>query len=192
MSVRKVHGFRKEPTGVSKPMKSIRYRFLIAAAVVLLGTAFSNAQTADATQAPPPQRVHAHGWGGRGGDHMGFFADYLNLTDAQQAQMKTIMQKEHASMKPLMAQMRENKQQLHQFEEGAYDEAKVRTLAAQQAQTQVELTVAQTRIHSEMFQVLTPDQQTKMKEFEARREARMQKHMQNHAAPPAAAPEENQ
>jgi len=48
---------------------------------------------------------------------------------------------------------------------------------------EVELTVQRTRIHNELFQVLTTDQQAKMKEFEARREARMQKHMQE--APPA-------
>jgi periplasmic protein CpxP/Spy len=171
-------------------MKSIQYRFLIAAAAVLLGTAFANSQTADTTTAPPPQRVHARG-GWRGGDGRGFFADYLNLTDAQQAQMKTIMQKEHASMKPLMQQMRETKQQLHQFEEGSFDEAKVRALAAQQSQAQIELTVAQTRIHSEMFQVLTADQQAKMKEFEAHRAARMQKRMQSAPqAAPQAAPED--
>jgi Spy/CpxP family protein refolding chaperone len=174
-------------------MKSIQYRFLIAAAAVLLGTAFANSQTADTTTATPPpqhhfQRAHARGgWGPNGG----FFADYLDLTDAQRTQMKTIMQKEHSTMKPLMQQMHQTRQQLRQYEEGTFDEAKVRALAAQQAQTQVELTVAQTRIHSEMFQVLTADQQAKMKEFEAKREARMQKHMQEHSAPPAT-PEEQQ
>jgi Spy/CpxP family protein refolding chaperone len=33
--------------------------------------------------------------------------------------------------------------------------------------------------------MLTPEQQTKLKEFEANREARMQKHMQMHEAAPA-------
>jgi protein CpxP len=118
---------------------------------------------------------------------MGFFADYLNLSDAQQSQMKEVMAKEHATLKPLMQQLHQSRQQLRQYEEGAYDEAKVRAAAAQQAQTLTELTVQQTRIHSELFQMLTPDQQAKMKEFEAGHEARMQKHM--HEAP-AAAPEQ--
>ena len=163
-------------------MKSIRFRVLIAALAVLLGTAIAKSQTT--ADAPPPPPMHGHGHEfGRGGHMMEFFADYLNLSDAQQTQMKAILQKEHASLKPLMQQMRQSDQQLHQYEEGAFDEAKVRTIAAQQAQTHVELTVAQTRIHNELFQVLTPDQQAKMKEFEANREARMQKHMQQ--APPA-------
>jgi len=52
----------------------------------------------------------------------------------------------------------------------------------------VELTVQQTRIHSELFQVLTPDQQATMKTVQARRAARMSRHV--HAAPAAPAPAE--
>ena len=163
-------------------MKSIRFRLLIAAIAVLLGTALGKSQTT--ADAPAPMPVHAHGpWDMGRGHMMGFFAKSLNLTDDQKAQMKTILQKEHASTKPLMQQMRQTDQALHQYEEGTFDEAKVRALAAQQAQVHVELTVAQTRIHNEMFQVLTPEQQTKMKELEAQHAARMQEHM--HQAPPA-------
>jgi len=168
-------------------MKAIRFRLLIATMAVVLGAALAKSQTA--ADAPPPPPMHGHGPGFGQGEHMmEFFADYLNLSDAQQAQMKAILQKEHASLKPLMQQERQNRQQLRQYEEGAFDEAKVRTIAAQQAQTHVELTVAETRIHNELFQVLTPDQQAKMKDLEARREARMQKRMQQ--APPAAPDEE--
>jgi len=167
-------------------MKSIGYRFMVAALAVALGTAIAHSQTA--ADAPPPMHSHGHDYGhdfgmGFGGRMMGFFADYLNLSDAQQAQMKDILHKEHPAMKPLMQQLHQTRQQLRQYEEGAYDEAKVRALAAQQAQTLVELTVHATRVHNELFQVLTADQQAKMKEFEARHEARMQKHM--HSAPPA-------
>lgn len=163
-------------------MKSIRVRLLIAAVAVLLGTVLGHAQTTDEA-APPPPPMHGHGeWGMDGGHRMEFFADYLNLTDAQQTQMKTILQKEHASLKPLMQQMRQTHQALRTYEQGTFDEAKVRAIAAQQAQSQVELTVAETRVHNELFQVLTPEQQTKMKEMETRHEARMAKHM--HQAPP--------
>jgi Spy/CpxP family protein refolding chaperone len=162
-------------------MKSIRTRLLIAAVAVLLGTAIARSQTSDA---PPPPPMHGPGHGYAMGDHMmGFFADYLNLSDAQQAQMKAIMQKEHGTMKPLMQQSHQIDQQLHQYVEGTYDEGKVRALAAQKAQVETELTVQRTRIHNELFQVLTADQQTKMKDMEARHEARMQNHM--HDAPPA-------
>lgn len=163
-------------------MTSIRLRLLVAAMAVLLGSVIARSQTA--ADAPPPSPMHGHGHQFAMGEHMlEFFADYLNLTDAQQAQVKTIMQKEHPLMKPLFQQSRQIEQQLRQYEQGTYDEAKVRALATQKAQVEVELTVQKTRIHNELFQVLTPDQQAKMKDFEARREARMQKHMQD--APPA-------
>ena len=171
-------------------MKPIRFRLLIAVAAVLLGTALAQSQTA--TDAPAPKPVHAHGdWGMEHG-RMGFFSKSLNLTDDQKAQMKTIMQKEHASMKPLMQQMHQTHEALRQYEQGTFDEAKVRALAAQQAQANVEMTVAQTRIHNEMFQLLTPDQQTQLKAMQARHEARMQERMQQHQQAPSTAPEEQQ
>jgi Spy/CpxP family protein refolding chaperone len=162
-------------------MKSIRSRFLIAAIAVLFTTVVSNSHSQTAEAAPPP--MHGHGLGM--GEHMlDFFADYLSLSDAQQAQAKAILQKEQATLKPLFDQLHQTHQQLRQYEQGAYDEAKVRALVAQESQAQVELTVQKTRIHSELFQLLTPDQQAKMKEFEANRDARRAKHMKDASAPP--------
>src|SRR5271169_654291 len=161
-------------------MKSIRFRLLIAAMAVLLSSVIAKSQTT--TDAPPPP-MHGHGYGMHG-QMMGFFGKALNLTDDQKAQMKTIMQKEHPTMKPLMQQQHLVDQQLRQYVEVAYDEAKVRTLATQKAQIQVELTVAQTRIHNQLYQLLTTDQQAKLKQMEANHEARMQQHMNQ--APPAA------
>jgi Spy/CpxP family protein refolding chaperone len=160
-------------------MKSIRFRLMVAALSVLFVTLIAKSEAADAPPAPPAHG-HEYGVGGRG---MNFFADYLNLSDAQTAQMKGILAKEHPALKPLLQQLHQTRQQLKLYEQGTYDEAKVRTLATQQAQTLIELAVQQTRIHSELFQVLTSDQQAKMKEVEARHEARMQRHM--HSAPPA-------
>jgi protein CpxP len=158
-------------------MKSIRFRFLAAALAVTLGAAISKAQ---ATDAPAPPAMHEHGFGmeGHEGHGMGFFAKYLDLTDAQRTQMKAVMHKEHATMKPLMQQVHQMDQQLRQYVEGAYDEGKVQALVSQQAQTLVQVKVQETRIHNELYQLLTPDQQAKMKEFEANHDARMQKHMQ--------------
>jgi len=161
-------------------MKSIRLRFLVAALAVMLGAAISKAQTADTTAPPPPMHehgMHEHGFGMEG-HSMGFFAKYLDLTDAQRTQMKAVMHKEHATLRPQMQQLHQMNQQLRQYVEGTYDEAKVQALVSQQAQTLVQMKVQETRIHNELYQLLTPDQQAKMKEFEANREARMQKHMQ--------------
>ncbi|HVI08620.1 MAG TPA: Spy/CpxP family protein refolding chaperone [Candidatus Binatia bacterium] len=163
-------------------MKSISLRLFVAALAVTLGTAIANSQTADES-APPP--MHHAGFGGPG---MGFFAKYLNLTPDQRAQMKAIMQKEHPTMHPLMQQMHQMEQQVKQYEEGTFDQAKVQALVAAQSQTLVQIKVEEAKIHSEMWQVLTADQQAKYKQFEANREARMQQHMQNEGSEESPAP----
>jgi protein CpxP len=166
-------------------MNSIRFRLLVAALAVLLGTALAQSQSSDTAPATPPARpAHAYGHGGMHGPMMGFWAKRLNLSDEQRAQMKTVLQKERPTMKPLFQQSHQIELQMRQFAEGTYDEAKVRTLATQKAQVEAELDVQKARIHNELFQILTPEQQSKMKQMEANHEARMQQHTQQ--APPAA------
>jgi Spy/CpxP family protein refolding chaperone len=164
-------------------MKSIRFRLLIATLCVLFATVVARSQAADT---PPDPSAHSHGFGRRGRE-MNFFADYLNLSDTQRSQMKGILAKERPTLKPLFQQLQQARQQLKEYELGSYDEAKVRALATQQSQTMAELTVQQTRIHSELFQILTTDQQAKMKEVQARHEAHRQRHL--HSAP-AASPQQ--
>jgi len=166
-------------------MKSIRFRLFVAALAVMLGGAIAKSQTTDATAAPPPPRAHM--WAAHG-HMMDFPFKELDLTQEQRAQVKAVMQKERPTMKPLMQQLDQLHQQLRQYEEGTYDEAKVQTLVAQQSQTLVQVKVQEARIHNELFQLLTPDQQAKMKEIEANREARMQQHLQGRE--PAAPPEQ--
>jgi protein CpxP len=162
-------------------MKAIRNRLLVAVIALLFGTAIAKSQTADA---PPPPPMHGHEFG-MGGPMMGFFAKQLNLTEDQKAQMKSVMEKEHPTMKPLMQQQRLIDQQLRQYVEGMFDQAKVQALATQKAQVQAQITVQETRIHNQLYQLLTPDQQTQLKQIEAKHEARMQQHM-NEAPPPPA------
>ena len=167
-------------------MKSIRFRLMIAALAVLLGSTFAKSQSTD--EAPAPPTMHHHGMGrGMGMEgHLHFMAAKLNLTDDQKSQMKTIMQKEHSNMKPLHQQERAIDQQLREFIEGNFDEAKVQTLAAQKAQIQAQLTVQETRIHNELYQILNTDQKAQLKQMEADRKARMQERMsQKPPAPPA-------
>jgi periplasmic protein CpxP/Spy len=162
-------------------MKAIRNRLLVAVIALLFGTAIAKSQTADA---PPPPPMHGHEFG-MGGPMMGFFAKQLNLTEDQKAQMKSVMEKEHPTMKPLMQQQRLIDQQLRQYVEGTFDQAKVQALAAQKAQVQAQITVQETRIHNQLYQLLTPDQQTQLKQIEAKHEARMQQHMNDAPPPPA-------
>lgn len=162
-------------------MKSIRSRFLIAALAVLMGSMVAQSQTAaDAPSAPP---MHGHEFG-MGPHMMGFMAQKLNLTDDQKAQMKAVFQKEHPTIKPLMQQQHQIDTLLRQYVEGPFDQAKVQALAAQKAQIQAQLTVQETRIHNELYQLLTADQQAQLKQMEAQHETRMQQHMNGNEEPP--------
>jgi periplasmic protein CpxP/Spy len=127
------------------------------------------------------RRVHMHGEGmfGEGGPMMGHFGRALNLTDAQRAQVKSIMAKEKPTFQPLMLQMAQSHQQLQQLlMSSGFDEAKVRELAAAQTQTMTELMVQRARVQSEMLQVLTPDQKTKLSTMMTEHSQRMMNHMQ--------------
>ena len=93
--------------------------------------------------------------------------------------MKDIMAKEKPALKPLMQQMAQSHQQIRELTmAGSFDEAKVRTLATQQAQTMTEMIAQKARIESEMIQILTTEQKTKLNDFMVKHEQRMMKHMQ--------------
>ena len=104
-------------------------------ALVLCGTAvISSAQQNDASG--------AQAWSGHRHGHMGFMAKQLNLTDAQKAQIKTIMQSQRTTMRPLMQQMTQNREaMLTATSGGAFDQAKVQAIATQQAQLISQMTV---------------------------------------------------
>jgi Spy/CpxP family protein refolding chaperone len=147
--------------------------------VLLVGLALVLTLTAAVGISQTVRRAHMHGDGMFEGHMLHFFTDYLDLTDAQQAQVKDIMAKEKPAMQPLMQQMAQSRKQIHELAmAGNFDEGKVRTLASQQAQTMTEMIVQRARIESEMVQILTPEQKTKLNDFMATHEQRMMKHMQ--------------
>jgi periplasmic protein CpxP/Spy len=161
-------------------MNTIRFRLLVATIAVLLGSAMAQSQTAESAPAAPPMHAHHRGMDG---PMRGFFAKQLNLTEDQKTQMHSILQKERPTMKPLLTQAHQIDLQLRQVAEGSFDSAKVQSLAAQKSQVQSQLTVEETRIHNELYQVLTADQQTRLKQLETEHEARMQSRRQAQQAP---------
>jgi Spy/CpxP family protein refolding chaperone len=130
----------------------------------------------------------ARAQGGRGGfeHHMlGMMTDYLDLTDAQQAQVKQIFAAEKAAVLPLVQQLHQTRRQLRQLaQSSSFDEGKVRAIAGQQAQTMTELTVEKSKVANQIFNLLTPDQKAKAQKFMERREARFQKHFEDNTEPP--------
>lgn len=110
--------------------------------------------------------AHNHAGGANGmmfGHHMGWIARKLDLSDAQKTQVQAIIQAERPNFAPLVKQLAANHQQmLVATRGGSFDEAQVRTLATQEAQTLAELMVVRERVISKVYNnVLSSDQRTK-------------------------------
>jgi protein CpxP len=115
-----------------------------------------------------------------GGGMLGYFSDVLDLTDAQQAQIKQIIAKEKPALEPLFKQEMQTHQQMMQLiQSGTFDEAKAQAIATQGAQVHAQLEVQHARVASEAYQVLTAEQKTKLAQFIAKREQRFEQHMQH-------------
>lgn len=129
------------------------------------------------------QGMHGHGPDGDFSHMLGFYTEKLDLSSAQQDQMKAIWEKEKPTFRPLMEQMHQNHIAMNNLAtSGPFDEAKTRALATQNAQTMIEMEVQHARIKSEMVQLLTADQKTKLQQIEAEHEG----HMKDHMPPPPA------
>jgi protein CpxP len=134
------------------------------------------------------------GFGGPGHGHMGFLARELNLTDAQKAQVKTIMQANKANMKTVMQQMAQNRAaMLAATANGAYDPVKIQSLATQRAQLEATMIVNRESIQHQIYtQVLTADQQGKAEQLRTQEINRINERLQKMATGTEAAPTSNQ
>lgn len=93
----------------------------------------------------------------------------LNLTDAQVAQLKPFLDTERTTIDALMKKMGDEHKQLEDATaNGQFDEAQVRSLAGQQAQTMVDLIVEQERAKAKIYSALTPEQRTRAEELHKR------------------------
>lgn len=102
--------------------------------------------------------------GGKHGFHHGFHAKLkdLDLTEAQQAQVKEIMEKQKSQGEARWKDLRETRKALHEAARSEnYDAAKVRELANKEAQLKAEATVQRIETMREVYSLLTPEQKQK-------------------------------
>jgi Spy/CpxP family protein refolding chaperone len=154
-------------------MKSIRNMLtatLLTAGAVLTaaaGLSIASAQTTTgATTTPPEGPSGHHGWGHhRGPWHM---LSKLGLSDAQKAQVKTIMTAARPEMQSLHEQMHANMQKLQQTQP---TDANYSTIAAQVSETHgslsAQMMTQQANIRAQIYKVLTPAQQTQLATLQA-------------------------
>lgn len=158
---------------------------ILAIALVAMGAIFVIGQTSDSpkdgqkTYRKNGKRGHFGKRGGkrgmRGHRGMGRIFRQLDLTDDQKAQMKAIRQASREDSKPLREQMKTNRQQLQQLtENGQFDEAAVSAIASQQGQIHAQIIVAKQKVKSQMFNVLTAEQKTKLATLKAEHKQKMQ------------------
>jgi protein CpxP len=166
-------------------MNQGRLRSLSAALILLLATV-AGAQTA----APPQHRMH-----GMPGDGMfdrgmfPFFSKYLDLTEEQHAQIRQIFSSAKPALQPLMQQeMQSHHAMMQLVASGSFDQAKAQSIATQESQIHAQIEVQHALLTSQAYQVLTPDQKTKLSDLMAKREQRFEQHLQ--AQPASAAPEQ--
>lgn len=117
------------------------------------------------------------GPGGRGGRMGGpggpmgmlpMLARELNITDAQQAQIKSIADSHRDEWKALGDRARTAHEALQQaVTADAVDEGLIRQRSAEVAAVEADMAVARARTHAEVFQLLTPEQKTQAKTLQS-------------------------
>ncbi len=129
------------------------------------------------SQGPRPFSGRMGGPGGMG--MLRRFGSQLGLTDAQKDQIKTIMQSHRDELQGLGQRAADARQALHQAElTDPVDEGAIRDKSTALAAVEADLAVSRAHIRSEVFQVLTPDQQAKAKQLAAQMQQRMQNRRQ--------------
>lgn len=132
---------------------------ILAIALVSIGTIFIFAQTGSEEKGK-----FKRGFGHRGGFER--LAKKLNLTDAQKEQVKQIRETSKAKVQPLKENMKSIHQQMETATaDGQFDEAQVQALATQQANIMAQMIVEKERTKSQMFAILTPEQQAQAKQL---------------------------
>jgi Spy/CpxP family protein refolding chaperone len=114
-----------------------------------------------------------HHKGGMRGGGFGRFAENLNLTDAQKAQMEQITARYRETAKA-GRQQRQERGAFDPFNGGTFNEAEIRAAAQARANARVEREVAHARMMSELYNVLTAEQKAQLTAQRQQREQQRQ------------------
>jgi periplasmic protein CpxP/Spy len=119
--------------------------------------------------------MHGDGMGYSEGRHdpLKRLTDKVDLSDAQQSEIKAIIETSRTGTENVRRQLLDNRKAMHSLVTGSdYTIEKVRELADQQAQLRAELTVARIDTMHRTLQVLTAEQQAKLAKLREQRMTR--------------------
>jgi periplasmic protein CpxP/Spy len=106
------------------------------------------------------------GPGGPGGPLAGLPLRELNLTDAQREQVKQIVDSRQQEARAIGERAMAARAALHAATTSpSFDEGLIRAKAADVAAIEADMAVSRARIFADVFQILTPEQQAKVKEL---------------------------
>ena len=150
-------------------MKRFRSLTLTAALAVLLAGAVY-------AQGPGPG---GRGRGPDGGGGMGLPLRALNLTDAQQAQVRTMTQQNRQQNRAAFERLRTAQDaQRKAVATIPMNEALIRSTTQELAEAQTEVAIQQARLQTEIFGLLTPEQQAEAKKLQTERATHQQQRQQ--------------
>jgi len=148
--------------------------------VGLAGAAYVSAQNSS-SGAPVGRQGGGFGPGrGRGGPGgpggiLGPAFERLDLSDAQKARVKEILDSHQNDLRTLGTRSMTAHQALDAATTAdSFDEAAVRTRSAELAAIDTDMAVMRARVYNEVYQILTPDQQKQLKQLRAEMQQRMQ------------------
>ena len=91
---------------------------------------------------------------------------YLGLTSSQVEAIRQVMTREQHSLEPLMTALRTVREKLLAIGSGHVNEKQVKALADTEARLLARLIVANARMQSNIYKILSPDQQEKLSDLE--------------------------
>lgn len=119
------------------------------------------------------------GHGPGGGRGVGLPLRELDLTEAQQEQVRQLTRQHREQTRTFMDQLRKAQEAQRQaIETLPVDEGRIRAAAQELARAQADLAVQHARLRSEIYALLTPDQQQRLQQLRAQREARFEQRRQ--------------
>jgi len=158
-----------------------RMAVTLGAGLIALGVSagvYAHAQDQNTNPQPPPFRGGRMGPGGPGGRFGGpggpmgmmpMLGPQLNLTDAQRDQIKTIADSHRDEWKALADRGRTAHLALDDaINADPVNEAAIRQKSADASAVDADIAVARAHAHAEVFQILTADQKTQLKERKGR------------------------
>ena len=93
-------------------------------------------------------------------------SEYLSLTPPQVAAIQQVMLRERQNQQPLMTQLRITREKLLAIGSDRMNEKEIKGLAQAEAALLARLIVANARMQSKIYEVLSPDQQRKLSDLE--------------------------